>query len=78
MVSYAERLMPAFVKRRLAAWADNLAVIGEIRDTRVLASLLPSAVRGGTRSASRAREASARGRSRGEAESELMAAASSA
>lgn len=46
MVSYAERLMPAAVKRRLSAWAENVAVIGEIRDTRVLASLLPSAVRG--------------------------------
>jgi len=42
----AHKLMPPIVQQRLAAWAESLSLIGEIRDPKVLASLLPSAVRG--------------------------------
>jgi len=42
----AHKLMPSIVKQRLATWGENFAVLGEIKDPRVMGSLLPSAVRG--------------------------------
>jgi len=42
----AHKLMPSVVKQRLATWGENFAVLGEIKDPRVMGSLLPSAVRG--------------------------------
>ncbi len=46
ITSFADKFMPPVVKQRLSQWAESVSVIGEIRDPRVLASLLPSAVRG--------------------------------
>ncbi len=41
-----DKIMPTALKRRLDAWAENVAVVGEIRDARVFSALLPSVVRG--------------------------------
>lgn len=40
------RMMPDALRARLGHWADALAVLGEVRDPAVLASLAPSALRG--------------------------------
>ena len=46
VASFAERLMPAVLKQKLAAWAESVGMLGEIRDPKVAGSLVPSAVRG--------------------------------
>ena len=42
----AERLLPTKAKLRLAAWSENVAVLSEMKDPRVVTALLPSAIRG--------------------------------
>jgi len=42
----ALRLVPKVLKQRLDAWGESLHVMAQIRDPRVMSSLLPSAVRG--------------------------------
>lgn len=42
----AARLLPAKVAQGLQQWAEAIEVIGEIRDPKVLGSLVPSALRG--------------------------------
>jgi hypothetical protein len=42
----ASRLLPSIVRRRLEQWAENLELITEIKDPRVLMSLVPSSIRG--------------------------------
>ncbi len=42
----ASRLLPSVVRRRLDQWAENFELIHEIKDPKVLMSLVPAAVRG--------------------------------
>jgi hypothetical protein len=42
----AARLLPSKIRQGLDTWVEAIEVVGEIRDPRVLASLVPSALRG--------------------------------